>query len=399
VKYIQIIFCTIIIAFLGIVGICTLDNKVASSQDEMRTYTMFPELDYSKLTDVDYLTQIGDAFTDQLEWRWSFVKGYFTLTKDILHQSTLGSIVVGKDQVLFNEPINIKNWSKYKKNVKKGAELLNEIAEEASQYGTKLIVLDAPRRDVALRNYVPSWYPDITDQYEECVAIQRETLDDSIELIDIKALFDENNPEGDNRYWYYNDHHINCFGGELVLSEIIKIVQKDYPQVEQKTLDDYQITYRQVYGALNRKIGLSATAPDEPLNLLPDGWEINYERWDDGELTNAPIFGVDTETYSESYMGDNYGETIVKTDKEDLPSIYYCGSSFTNVLEAMSVPSFKNMYSTDLRYNDTGKTMMDYIKEFQPEYVVFVSGQSTATFNYKHLKMHLGVNKEEVDLD
>lgn len=398
-RYIQIVFCTVIIAFLGIIGFCTLDNRIPSSQDEMRSYTMFPELDYSRLTDVEYLNQIGAAFTDQMEWRWKFVKGYFVLNKDILKQSSLGDIVVGKEQVLFNKPINVTNWKKYKKNIKRGAKLLNEVAAEASQYGTKIIVLDAPRRDVALRNYVPSWYPDITEEYEECLEVQREALDDSIEVIDVKELFDKNNPDGDNRYWYYNDHHINCRGGELVMSEIIRIVQKDYPQVEQKTLDDYQIVKRQVYGAFNRKIGLSATAPDEELNLIPDGWTMNYERWDDGERTDAPIFGEDTNTYSESYMGDNYGETIVKTDKENLPSIYYCGSSFTNVLEAMSVPSFKNMYSTDLRFNDTNKTMLDYIKEFKPEYVVFISGQSTATFNYKHLEMHLGLNKKEMDLD
>lgn len=398
-KYIQIVFCTVIIGFLGVIGFCTLDNRIPSSQDEMRSYTMFPELDYSRLTDVDYLNQIGDAFTDQMEWRWKFVKGYFVLNKNILKQTSLGDIVVGKEQVLFNKPIQVSSWKKYKENIKRGAKLLNDVAAEASKYGTKMIVVDAPRRDVALQNYVPSWYPDITEEYEECLEVQKEALDDSIEIIDVKELFDKNNPEGDNRYWYYNDHHINCRGGELVMSEIIRIVQKDYPQVEQKTLDDYQIIKRQVYGALNRKIGLSATAPDEELNLIPDGWTINYERWDDAERTDAPIFGEETRTYSESYMGDNYGETIVKTDKENLPSIYYCGSSFTNVLEAMSVPSFKNMYSTDLRFNDTNKTMMDYIEEFKPEYVVFISGQSTATFNYKHLKMHLGLDKEEMDLD
>ena len=267
-KYIQIVFCTVIIGFLGVIGFCTLDNRIPSSQDEMRSYTMFPELDYSRLTDVDYLNQIGDAFTDQMEWRWKFVKGYFVLNKNILKQTSLGDIVVGKEQVLFNKPIQVSSWKKYKENIKRGAKLLNDVAAEASKYGTKMIVVDAPRRDVALQNYVPSWYPDITEEYEECLEVQKEALDDSIEIIDVKELFDKNNPEGDNRYWYYNDHHINCRGGELVMSEIIRIVQKDYPQVEQKTLDDYQIIKRQVYGALNRKIGLSATAPDEELNLI-----------------------------------------------------------------------------------------------------------------------------------
>lgn len=400
-KYIQIFFCTAVIAFLGIIGICTLDNRTPSSEDEMRSYTMFPELDYSRMTDVEYLNQIGDAFTDQMEWRWNFVKGYFTLTKDVLHQSSVGDIIIGKEEVLFNKPLNVKSWKKYQSKLAEATEEINKVAREAyEKYGTKFIVVDIPRRDIALTNYTPSYYPDLSDKYDECLQVQIDTLDDSIQVIDAKSLFNENNPEGDNRFWYYNDHHINCRGGELILSEIIKIVQEDYPQVEQKTLEDYTIVKRQVYGALNRKIGLTAKAPDEELNLIPDGWSVNYERWDEGERTDRAIFDPEANTYSRSYMGDNFGETIVKTDNgEDLPSIYYCGSSFTNVLEAMSVPSFQNMYSTDMRFNNTEYTMMDYIDKFQPEYVVFISGQSTATFKGSHIMTHLGLDKNSAELD
>ena len=400
-KYIQIIFCTIIVAFLGIVGVCTLDNKIPSNEDELRTFTMFPELDYKRFRDVEYLNQISDAFTDQLEWRWNFVEGYFTFTKDILKQSTLGDIVVGKDQVLFNKPLEIRDWKKYKKDVRKGAKLINEANAEAKKYGAKLIVLDAPRRDVDMEKYIPSYYPNYEEEFEECRKIKREELDPDIPVIDVKEVFEEHNPEGDNRYWYYNDHHINCRGAELVLEEIMKIVNEDHPEVKQKKLDEYKIVKQQVYGALNRKIGLSAKAPDEELNLIPDGWEVPYERWDDGEKSDRPILatGEENNTYSYAYMGDNYGETIVKTNRKELPSIYYCGSSFTNVLEAMSVPSFNNMYSTDLRFNDTEYTMVDYIKKFRPDYVVFISGQSTATYNYKHVKQHLGLLKDSMDLD
>lgn len=399
-KYIKIIFCTLFIAFLSVIGICTLDNRTPSSEDEMRSYTMFPELDYSRLTDVDYLNQIGDAFTDQMEWRWNFVKGYFTLTKDILHQTTVGDVIVGKDEILFNKPLSVSNWKKYQKKLADTTEELNKMAREAyDKYGTKTIVVTIPRRDISMNNYTPSYYPDYTKEYEACLAVEREALDDSIYLIDAKELFDANNPEKDNRFWYYNDHHINCYGGELILSEIIKIVQEDYPEVEQKTLDDYNVVSRKVYGALNRKIGLTADAPEEALNLIPDGWEMHYERWDEGERTDRQIFDPEANTYSTAYMGSNYGETIVKTDKENLPSIYYSGSSFTNVLEAMSVPSFQNMYSTDFRFNDTDKDMMDYIDEYQPEYVVFISGQSTATFNHKHMRTHLGIDKDNAELD
>lgn len=404
-KQIQRCFIGVFLLFIAVIGFCTLDNDIATNPDEMRDYSRFPEMgSYSDVVDVEFLNKIDSAFSDQLEWRDSMVKSYYNLQVNVMNQSYVGSVVIGKDNVLFNGPIDVKNWNSYKKNIKKGAELINDVADKAKQYGTKLIVLDIPRRDISMSEYLPSYYPKLGDKYDECLDVQKEALSDDVYLIDAKELFEKNNTTGENLYWYYNDHHINATGNDLILSEIIKIVNKDYPDVKQKTLDDYEIENTQVYGALNRKIGLAASAPDEILWLEPDGWKVDYTRIDNGKESKKGVLNrVDEHgqrTYSVTYMGNNFGETVVETDNDDkMPSIFYCGSSFSNALESLSVPSFKNMYSVDFRYNSTSNTLEDYIEKWKPEYVVLISGQSTATFNLKHLKTHLGINKNNIDLD
>lgn len=403
-RKIQIGFITVFLFAIAWLGICTLDNDAPSNVDEMRSYNRFPDLEsYADLLDVNTLNKISDAYDDQLEGRADMVKFYYQLQVNVMRQKLVGTIVIGKDNVLFNKPFSTSNQKKYLNNVKTGAELINEVAEKAKQYGTKVIVVDVPRRDVNLESYVPSWYISAVDLYEACIDVQREALNDDIAVIDVNRLFHENAGADTVLYWYYNDHHINAIGNDLILSEIIKLVQEDYPEVTQKRLEDYDIEYTQVYGALNRKIGLAASAPDEPLWMTPKGWEISYTRSDNGKESKEPVLRKIDErqkrTYSETYMGDNFGETIVDTDRDSLPSIFFCGSSFTNALEALSVPSFDNMYSVDFRYNTTTKDINDYIAQWQPEYVVLIPGQSTATFNLKHLKTHLGYLKEDIDYD
>lgn len=390
---IKIIFCTIFIGFITITGIGTLNNKNQTSEAENRTLTTFPEFDLSQLSDSTYLDSISTAVADQLEWRSNFVKLYFAFNKNILNQTYIGSVVMGKDEVLFNGPIQITNYETYKENIKKGAKLINDVNEVARQYGTKLIVLNIPRKDYVLKDYLPSYYPDVTEQYLECLEIEKSSLSDDISVIDAYSLFMENMEKDNSLYYFYNDHHINAIGNDLILSEIMKIVNAEYPQVEQYRLNQYDILYKQVSGSFNKKIAMAANAPDEVLNLVPKGWDIEYTRYDNGELSETPIINADSNTYSGTFMGGNYGETVVETNREELPSIIYCGSSYTNGLEALSVPSFDNMYSLDFRNNTTDNTLVDYIKQWQPEYVVLISAQSTATFKYSHLLNHLGLDK------
>jgi hypothetical protein len=66
------------------------------------------------------------------------------------------------------------------------------------------------------------------------------------------------------------------------------------------------------------------------------------------------------------------------------------GTSFTNVLESLSVQKFNKMISIDYRHNDTGKSIVDYVKEYDIDYVVFICSQSNNSLNINSIKEQLG---------
>ena len=71
------------------------------------------------------------------------------------------------------------------------------------------------------------------------------------------------------------------------------------------------------------------------------------------------------------YMGGDIAETVIDTNREDLPSILIYGDSFTNALECITYLSFDKMYSLDLRhYQDM--TIEEYIAMTQPDVVVCI---------------------------
>ena len=69
-------------------------------------------------------------------------------------------------------------------------------------------------------------------------------------------------------------------------------------------------------------------------------------------------------------MSGDMANTIVRTDRPQLPTILYIGYSYTNALETMSVYSFDEMHSLDPRH--FRGSICDYIRNHDIDYVVLV---------------------------
>ena len=70
-------------------------------------------------------------------------------------------------------------------------------------------------------------------------------------------------------------------------------------------------------------------------------------------------------------MGGDIGETIVKTNRPELPKILIVGDSFTNALEPLAIFDFDEMRSLDYRHFD-GAALSDYIRAYRPDYVLLL---------------------------
>ena len=57
-------------------------------------------------------------------------------------------------------------------------------------------------------------------------------------------------------------------------------------------------------------------------------------------------------------MEGDYGFTLVDTKREDLPNIMFVGSSFTNILETLSIHDFNKMVSIDYRHNKSNNDIL-----------------------------------------
>lgn len=381
-QKVRYVFIACFCCFIALIGLKTLENKNTKSTLEGRSLAQFPDLVYTKLTDTKYLNSISDAFSDQIAGRSKIVKGYYNLTANILHQEYIGDVVIGSESRLFSAPEVITDYEKWKQDAVACAKLINEQAEQVTKNGSVFIYINYPKKNVVETKYLPDFYPDERKDYQTFIKIMRENLSESVIFIDAYDIFTS---QDEYDCYFITDHHANVRGQQMIYEKVMSIIQQKYPNVEIKTLEDYKIKKCQMVGAFNRKIGNVISAEKEELNLKPDGWKLEYKR-----NSKVKIFGK-LNTYSSAFMGGDYACTEITTKKKDAPSVLICGSSFTNALEALMVPSVSEMVSLDYRHNKDKETVAEKAKEYGSDYVIFIPNQSDAHFSYETVKLHLGI--------
>ena len=99
------------------------------------------------------------------------------------------------------------------------------------------------------------------------------------------------------------------------------------------------------------------------------------QKIDNGAAAEATVYalpGSDAEplTYG-LYMGGDIAETVIRTDRPELPNALIFGDSFTNPVECLAYYSFNELRSVDLRHY-TVQSLSDYIAAYQPDVVLCV---------------------------
>jgi len=386
-RIIQITFCTVFILIISVMGILTMMNNNELSVKEGRKLTTFPKVTYKSVLSSSFYTELTNAYADQLAFREDLIKMYYLLNL----QKYTGDVVKGSDDQLFLSPLIIPNKEKYIRNLKSVIENdMNSIAKEVVDAGSKFIFISIPRKDVIMDKYLPDSYIRGTEDYLEYIDIINEKITGDVTFVDAYQLFREKQNEHYNVY-YQTDHHLNIRGAYYIFEKIIDIVNKDGHEIPLATLEDeYEIQDRVINGSYNRKIGQSVAGKNEELVLIPKNTTLKYTRKDNGEVVDTPIFG-DGNTYAVAYMGQDYAETVIDTNNDDAPNILYVGSSYTNVLEALSTYKFNKMVSIDYRDNTTGKSIADYVKEYDIDYTIFICAQSTSSLAVSSMREHLGL--------
>lgn len=381
----QIVFCSLFILIVSFMGIFTFMNSNEKSLVEGRKLSRFPEINLENLLQDEFYTKVTDAFSDQMVGRDYLIKLYYKL--DISRYT--GGIVKGEENQLFMAPLTIQNKKKRKQNLAGVAkEEMSSVAEKVTKAGSKFLFISIPRKDVLMEDYLPSTYIRGTKNYLREVEIIKSNVSNKVQVIDSYALIKGNEP---NPY-YSTDHHMNIQGAYILFEHLVKLINKDGHNIQLGSLEEeFEVRSQVLNGSLNRNIGQSIANEPEILNLIYKNNKLKYTRKDNGEVTTTPIFG-DGNTYASAYMGADYAETVIDTNNDNAPNILFVGTSFTNILEALSVCKFNKVVGIDYRHNKTGKSVADYVREHDIDYTIFICSLETDGLSPALIKKYLGQN-------
>lgn len=374
-KYIKIIFIAIFICAISAFFVLTIDNHNEVSELEKRTLQTFPEFSIEKLAGEEYYNDLTAAFSDQLEFRDILVKGYYIFQ----FQRYNGDVVIGENDELYAAYQRVDE--DYYEDLRTNAGYANEVAAEVIDAGADFTFLSIPRKDAIETENLPDSYISSEESYLKAIDILEEVLSDDIEFIDAYDVFKANDAV---RAYYTTDHHITPRAAFMLYHEVLKACGMPEYQVE----EHYDVEKTIINGSFNNQIGQSVKSKPEELSMVPHE-ETDYERSEDGEKSDLAVF-QSRNTYEDSYMEGDHAYTVIDTGRDHLPNIMYVGSSFTNIMEAVTIRDFNLMVSIDYRHNETGTSIAEYVKKHDIDHVIFIPSQSNDAFSKIMMKKHLG---------
>ena len=223
------------------------------------------------------------------------------------------------------------------------------------------------------------------DEYPEYLSIGRSLVDycegrvfdaladtDAV-AVNMREVF---NATGDaKRYYSALDNHYNYDGVLLTYRTLMKAINErlDTPL---KVYEDRDLVFhteeQEFFGSYSRRI-CNLQARKEHLVWAEPKEPVPFTREDGHVRVPANTFEQPdpaVSTYA-GYMGGDIGETVIRTGRDDLPSILVFGDSFTNPLEGLLYASCGEFRSLDFRHYDA-MTLYEYIDLYQPDIVIAV---------------------------
>lgn len=376
-KYIKISFISIFICFITAFFFMTVNNESDISYLEKRELQTFPEFTAEKLGDEEFYTQLTTAFSDQLEYRDLLVKGYYLFQ----FQRYNGDVVTGENDELYSAYQRVDEET-YLADLENAAGYVNSVSAEINDAGAEFIFLSIPRKDAVETENLPDSYISSQNLYVKSIEVLRSSLADNVKLIDAYQVFAE---DKDTRYYYTTDHHITPRAAFKLYHEILGYTEVADYEVEKY----YDIEKTIVKGSFNDQIGQSVKSKPEELSMKPHE-RTEHVRYEDGKESSLKVFRS-SNTYEDCYMEGDHAYTVIDTGRRELPNIMYVGSSFTNILEAVSVRDFNIMASIDYRDNDTGTSIAEYVRQHDIDYVIYIPSQSNDALGYWKMLEHLGL--------
>lgn len=372
------VFCAAsFLAFLALASlVTTVRPKEAYSYYENRSLASFPQYTAESVADGSYFSSVEDYCIDHAAGRNTILKLKTVLDKDILRRPVVNDIVVTDSVLLEMHDYEYVSEAETDTRSEWYARQLGELSDLVENYGGYYCYVGVPCQT----NYYADEYPSYLENCEEKTSVTLASFsayaeEYGVNFIDMGKISEENgSPE-----WFSSttDNHYSLMGAYLTYTSIIDRINADtglqltYPLEEDGGIVFSRLENRYI-GSRERKLfGFSDIS--DSLYIASFAEDIPFTRTNSGNLSEPVVYArpYDTVTavFYSLYMGGDCPDTVIETNRPELPDILIYGDSFTNAVECLAYYSFDTMRSVDLRHY-TDMTLAEYIEQHKPDIVI-----------------------------
>jgi len=363
------------------VGVAAWSRRETSAYYENRALAARPDLNWDNLWDGSYGSRFETWYSDHAPLRTTLLKTNAAVQMKLLKRPVVSDVVVTGDVLL--PKMSFSEWTRkdYENNARPIAGNFGKLNDHVKANGGSFYFVGFPEQRV----YFEDKFPDYMNNHETEAAVADEVFEsaltmEGVRFLNMEAAFDaDGRPE---EYYSAVDHHYNYYGAYVSYRAILEALAADGWELPVLTEED--IEFRELpnpyLGSRNRKL-YNLWENEEKATILAEV-PVPFIRTDNGQPSEKPLFVVPAQDYMPTtynlYMGGDFGETILETNRPELPDVLIFGDSFTNALETLLYASFDETRILDLRHY-TEQSLKDYITEHQPDIVLCVMND---TFYY-----------------
>ena len=369
------VFLVLFLVFLAAIPIGTvLAPRSGTSYWENRRLTGVPPLTAESVLDGSFFTQVESCFSDHIVGRDGFMK--LSTWLDLkLGRPVVHGLVAESDVILSFHGYDRWDPSYQQTLAQEMGERLAGVNELVKSYGGYFCYLGVPQQ----YSYYADHYPDYMDDRQWTLQPARQAFADAlaqreIPYVDMLEVYDElGHPD---EFYSAVDHHYSYAGALAAYEAVMERINAD-TGLELSILregDGLELIPlpNHYLGSLSREL-YDLWPSDEKAVIGKPSPAIPFTRFDNGVQAESTLYAL-PETADELvlysvYMGGDVAETIIRTDRPELPTALIFGESYTNAVETVLWTAFDETRSLDLRYYTAG-SLEEYIAAYQPDVVI-----------------------------
>ncbi len=380
-KSASVFFAVCFCLFLFSVAAVTVHNNLKSvSYYENRTLKQTPDFASESLLSGAYFKDWEDWLTDHAAGRNTLMKLDTWLRLNLLRQPVVNDVVVDAGVLLrYNDYGTWDTSYLYAKADEIGGELLS-LKRQVEQAGGSFYYVGVPEQSTYFTCYYPGYLENrawnisaIRDSFSQAL------LERGISFLDMSKVYEAmGSPDA---FYSATDHHYSFYGAWAAYKTVMERINADsgweLGVLEEQDLEWVKLPNpflgsraRKLFGLRSFEEHLTVGLPRNP---------VAFTRTDNGVSSDASVLELpasgDTAVTYNIFMGGDKAETVLMTNRPELPDLLIFGDSFTNAVETIIYTSFDETRSIDLRYY-TEKTLKEYIADYQPDIVICIRDET-----------------------